>query len=238
MRDIGKNIRAARVRRGLTQGELAERLHVSRQTVSNYETGRSRPDVEMLLSTAEQLEVDVQVLLYGEPIRPQRRREIRRLLMEGVALLALGAVIFLLRRWAGWHLRRGFTAAPLYLTQSVAVPAFYMLLGWVLLRACGVLLGAKPLGCRRARPLRRAVLVFLAAWAALEAPVAAWNVGQTVHTLLQGPGSSLDWNFSLPRWWDRAVIWQLYVTERFPAVFVPFGAVLWSTRPGWRGENS
>ena len=45
MRDIGKNIRAARVRRGLTQEELAERLHVSRQTVSNYETGRSRPDV-------------------------------------------------------------------------------------------------------------------------------------------------------------------------------------------------
>ena len=75
MREIGKNIRAARLRRGMTQDELAERLHVSRQTVSNYETGRSRPDVEMLLRAAEQLEVDVQVLLYGEPLRPERRRE-------------------------------------------------------------------------------------------------------------------------------------------------------------------
>lgn len=39
MRDIGKNIKELRCARGLTQEELAERLHVTRQTVSNYETG-------------------------------------------------------------------------------------------------------------------------------------------------------------------------------------------------------
>ncbi|HIR10446.1 MAG TPA: helix-turn-helix transcriptional regulator, partial [Candidatus Avoscillospira stercoripullorum] len=38
MRDIGKNIRTLRIRRGLTQDELAEALFVTRQTVSNYET--------------------------------------------------------------------------------------------------------------------------------------------------------------------------------------------------------
>lgn len=234
MRDIGKNIKAARVRRGLTQDELAERLHVSRQTVSNYETGRSRPDVEMLLFAAEQLEVDVQVLLYGEPVRPERRREICRLLVESAALPALGTGIFLLRRWAGRLLKRAFTTAPLYLTQAAAVPVFYILLGWMLLRACGIFLGAKPLAERWARPLRRAVLVCLAAWAVLAAPMAAWNVCQTVHTLLRGPGSSLEWNMLLPRWWERAGIWQLYVTERFPAVFVLFGAALWCTGPDRR----
>ena len=41
MRDIGKNIRALRARRGLSQDQLAEALHVTRQTVSNYETGVS-----------------------------------------------------------------------------------------------------------------------------------------------------------------------------------------------------
>ena len=238
MRDIGKNIRAARVRRGLTQDELAERLHVSRQTVSNYETGRSRPDVEMLLSAAEQLEVDVQVLLYGEPLRPERRREIWRLAAGAAALLVLGAGIFLLRRWARRLLKRAVTAAPLYLTQCVAVPIFYTLLGWVLFQACGVFLGTKPLARGRARPLRRAVAAVLAAWAVLEAPAAAWNICQIVHTLLRGPGSSLDLEILLPRWWDRALIWQLYVIDRFPAVFVPFGAALWSTRPARRGEAS
>ena len=45
MREIGKNIRDLRQRCQLTQEELAQKLHVTRQTVSNYEMGKSRPDV-------------------------------------------------------------------------------------------------------------------------------------------------------------------------------------------------
>ena len=41
MRDIGKNIKGLRERRGMTQEALAEALFVTRQTVSNYETGVS-----------------------------------------------------------------------------------------------------------------------------------------------------------------------------------------------------
>ena len=71
MRDIGKNIRTARVRAGMTQDELAEQLHVSRQTVSNYETSRFRPDIDMLFSIAEALGMDVSALLYGSPLPPE-----------------------------------------------------------------------------------------------------------------------------------------------------------------------
>ena len=42
MRDIGKNIRELRLRAGFSQDELAERLFVTRQTVSNYENGPAR----------------------------------------------------------------------------------------------------------------------------------------------------------------------------------------------------
>ena len=42
MRDIGKNMRSARIRKKMTQDELAEKLFVTRQTVSNYETGVSQ----------------------------------------------------------------------------------------------------------------------------------------------------------------------------------------------------
>ena len=59
MRDIGKNIRALRMRTKLSQDQLAEAIHVTRQTVSNYETGRSRPDVEMLTELAQALDVDI-----------------------------------------------------------------------------------------------------------------------------------------------------------------------------------
>ena len=52
MRDIGKNIREMRERKRPTQDQLAQRLFVTRQTISNYETGRSRPDIETLLTLA------------------------------------------------------------------------------------------------------------------------------------------------------------------------------------------
>ncbi len=41
MRDIGANIRRARTRRRLTQDDLAQAVHTTRQTISNYETGVS-----------------------------------------------------------------------------------------------------------------------------------------------------------------------------------------------------
>ena len=42
MAAIGKNIRRLRNERQMTQDELAEKLYVSRQTISNYETGVSQ----------------------------------------------------------------------------------------------------------------------------------------------------------------------------------------------------
>ena len=41
MSDIGKNIRYYREKKGYSQEQLAQLLFVSRQTVSNYETGDS-----------------------------------------------------------------------------------------------------------------------------------------------------------------------------------------------------
>lgn len=57
---LGENIRALRKARGLSQQELAERLHVVRQTVSKWEQGLSVPDADMLVRLAECLEVSVE----------------------------------------------------------------------------------------------------------------------------------------------------------------------------------
>lgn len=40
-KSIGANIRKMRLEKGLSQDDLAAALYVTRQTVSNYETGRS-----------------------------------------------------------------------------------------------------------------------------------------------------------------------------------------------------
>ena len=89
MRDIGKNIRTLRERKGMTQEELAQALFVTRQTVSNYETGKSRPDIDMLVSIAQVLETDVNQVLYGLPPEQDRQREVRYLAVGCLILVAI-----------------------------------------------------------------------------------------------------------------------------------------------------
>lgn len=45
---LAENIKALRKKKGMTQEELAENLHISAQAVSKWETGQSCPDVDML----------------------------------------------------------------------------------------------------------------------------------------------------------------------------------------------
>ena len=62
---VGENIRSRRLALRMTQEELAAKLYTTRQTVSNYEQSRSEPDLETLKLLAEQLDTDVETLLYG-----------------------------------------------------------------------------------------------------------------------------------------------------------------------------
>ena len=80
MRDIGKNIKELRIRAKLTQEELAEKLFVTRQTVSNYENGKSRPDVDMIVRIGEVLNADANTVIYGIPEEMDKRRKYRRIL--------------------------------------------------------------------------------------------------------------------------------------------------------------
>ena len=57
MNELGKRLRAQRAALGLKQDELAARLFVTRQTISNYERGLSEPDLDTLRRLAEALEI-------------------------------------------------------------------------------------------------------------------------------------------------------------------------------------
>lgn len=58
---IGEIVRDARLSRGLTQKELAERLNVSQQAISSIEAERSAPTVYTLLRIGEALEMRLNV---------------------------------------------------------------------------------------------------------------------------------------------------------------------------------
>lgn len=70
----------------MTQEDLTAALFVTRQTVSNYENGRSRPDLDMLLNIAQVLDADTTAILYGPPQSPCRKPALIRLAVGGAAL--------------------------------------------------------------------------------------------------------------------------------------------------------
>ena len=65
MTAVGKNIRSFRGEAGLSQTALGELLHVTPQTVSSWETGRTRPDVDTLENISASLGVGLTELIYG-----------------------------------------------------------------------------------------------------------------------------------------------------------------------------
>ena len=84
MRDIGKNIRDLRERAKLTQDALAEQLCTTRQTISNYERGKTRPDVEQILRLAAIFGTDANAILYGPPGAECRRDARLRTVLSGM----------------------------------------------------------------------------------------------------------------------------------------------------------
>lgn len=69
---FGENLKAARLRKKMTQAEVAELLSVAKSTYSLYETGRREPDVMKIKKLTEILEVSGNDLLgiprYGKRV--------------------------------------------------------------------------------------------------------------------------------------------------------------------------
>ena len=106
MTKVSKNIKRARQRQGLTQDALAEQVHVTRQTVSSWETGRTQPDLDMLLQLCAALNVPAEELLYGEKRNtsldaPAGYRGTVKIILTTLACLfiAAGALLVLLNGW-------------------------------------------------------------------------------------------------------------------------------------------
>ena len=61
-----------RKQKGLSQEELANKLNVSRQTVSKWELGDSTPDMEKLIVLSDLFEISLDELVLGKIPEPQQ----------------------------------------------------------------------------------------------------------------------------------------------------------------------
>ena len=95
MSSVGTHIRRLRTARHMTQEQLAERLFVTRQAVSAWETGKALPDVETLERIAAALDAGVTEVIYGVPKTPDLKRQ-RRKWMAASAISAIISVLIII----------------------------------------------------------------------------------------------------------------------------------------------
>lgn len=81
---VGARIRCLREAAGMSQGELASRVFVSRQTVINWEKGKTLPDIESvkLLSAAYGITIDALLDERSEEYLRQTERDRRTILLS------------------------------------------------------------------------------------------------------------------------------------------------------------
>ncbi len=63
LKNIGINIKSERLRRGISQEELAEKCDISRNSVSLIETGKINPTILRVIDIARVLKTDVDSLV-------------------------------------------------------------------------------------------------------------------------------------------------------------------------------
>ena len=86
--EIADRIQDLRKKKGLSQEELADKMGVSRQAVSKWESGLSTPDLERILLLSDFFEVTTDYLLKGTECGAMAGRERSRILYIGFAVLS------------------------------------------------------------------------------------------------------------------------------------------------------
>lgn len=75
--EIGRQIKKYRLESGLSQDELAEKIFVTRQTISNWENDKNYPDIKSLLLLSSLFDVSLDILVKGdlEEMKEQIKKE-------------------------------------------------------------------------------------------------------------------------------------------------------------------
>ena len=235
MRDIGKNIKLLRQQKNMTQDQLAEALFVTRQTVSNYETGRSRPDLEMLLKIAEVLEADANTVLYGPPI-PKSRKEayIKTAVYLGLAVvLGMGLLVLetAIRQRQEVYLDQGWSV---FLISGWLLPAWKILVGFGVMQLLYTMVGVNRLKKPVAGYIRWGALAVIALYMLTILPMSIYMIRSTIEVaLLRQAGG--DWSytssFNFIPLWDKAAMIAVTKGGYYPPGFWRY--LLQAMLSGW-----
>ncbi len=101
--NLGETIYRLRTQHNMSQGDLADALDVSRQSVSKWENGNATPDLERLVKMSQLFEISLDELITGTPApaaasaAPKPRLSQKQI--TGIVLLALGLLPLFRSLW-------------------------------------------------------------------------------------------------------------------------------------------
>lgn len=139
--ELGQRIQQLRKAKGFSQEELADRVGVSRQAVSKWESGQTAPDLERLLAVSRQLGTTTDYLLTGQ--HPALREQgpdaaifsvvATGSTIAGLLVMVMGCVIYAIGMTVGEpasrpRARRRFWAVNLWLLPFIPLSLLYNIL--------------------------------------------------------------------------------------------------------------
>lgn len=93
--EIEKKLKDARVNTGLTQEQVAEKIMVSRQTISNWENGKSLPDIVSIINLSDLYQISLDDLLKGDKKMTEKIEKDVKVAKGNKRLIITTAMIFL-----------------------------------------------------------------------------------------------------------------------------------------------
>lgn len=127
---IAEKIRNARTRCGYTQEQAAELLLVSRVTISNWETGKTLPDIATILAMSEVYDLTLDELLKGDAVMTKKLKQdarasamIRKIIRFAWCSIGAGVLLLILHAM--------FSDSAIVAFLLGALP--WILFGWMLI---------------------------------------------------------------------------------------------------------
>lgn len=121
--ELGSHIKARRAELGISQGELAGRIYVSRQTVSSWENDKTYPDVQSLLLLANVFGTTIDELVRGDvdTMKETVEKDVR--LVKRLSYVMVGFLALMLLAMVWWTYQVSIADLPLVQTLPTVVLA-------------------------------------------------------------------------------------------------------------------
>ena len=171
MRDIGKNIKQVRESKQLTQDDLAAKLFVSRQTISNYETGRTRPDIETLIKLSSVLDIGIHVLIYGPPRVLTRTKILKRLILSAICIVVLLLGNYHFAEWAEYLKQMKYNVIPTFILNIIYRPVMFSIIGYIMMLCVSTFYQFAPIKERSARIIKALIIILVVIYVFIVGPL-------------------------------------------------------------------